>query len=40
LLAQNGVIGPNDVMNATTLPKIEMPNRDGFDNAYREQRRR
>ena len=40
LLALNGVIGENDVMNAATLPKVVMPNRDNFDNAYREPRRR
>ncbi len=35
LLALNGVIGEGDVMNATTLPKVVMPNRDNFDPAYR-----
>ena len=30
LLMLNKVIGENDVMNATTLPKVRMPNRDGF----------
>ena len=30
ILAQNKIIGGNDVMNAQTLPKIRMPNRDGF----------
>ena len=35
LLALNGVIGEGDVMNATTLPKVVMPNRDNFDVAYR-----
>jgi cytochrome c len=40
LLALNGVIGENDVMNAATLPKVVMPNRDNFDSAYREPRRR
>ena len=40
LLAQNGVIGQGDVMNAQTLPKVVMPNRDNFDPAYREPRRR
>jgi cytochrome c len=40
LLALNGVIGENDVMNATTLPKVVMPNRASFDSAYREPRRR
>jgi hypothetical protein len=40
LLAQNGVIAASDVMNAETLPKVVMPNRDNFDSAYREPRRR
>jgi cytochrome c len=40
LLALNGVIGEGDVMDATTLPRVVMPNRDGFDSAYREPRRR
>ena len=26
----NKLIGENDVMNAQTLPKVKMPNRDGF----------
>ena len=30
ILAQNRIIGAGDVMNAQTLPKIRMPNRDGF----------
>jgi len=30
LLAQNKLIGENDTMNADTLPKVRMPNRDGF----------
>ena len=30
ILAQNKLIGENDVMNAETLPKVKMPNRDGF----------
>ncbi|MEO8467038.1 MAG: cytochrome c [Gammaproteobacteria bacterium] len=40
LLFLNGVIGETDVMSATTLPKIAMPNHDNFDNAYHEPRRR
>jgi cytochrome c len=40
LLALNGVIGEAAVMDATTLPKVEMPNRANFDFAYREPRRR
>ncbi len=29
ILQLNGIIGENDTMNAQTLPKIRMPNRDG-----------
>jgi hypothetical protein len=27
---QNKLVGDNDAMNAQTLPKVKMPNRDGF----------
>jgi cytochrome c len=30
LLARNKIIGEGDIMNAQTLPKVRMPNRDGF----------
>jgi cytochrome c len=30
ILALNKMIGENDAMNAQTLPKVKMPNRDGF----------
>jgi cytochrome c len=30
ILAENKIIGPNDVMNAQTLPKVKMPNADNF----------
>jgi cytochrome c len=30
LLALNKLIGENDVMDAKTLPRVQMPNRDGF----------
>ncbi len=30
ILALNTIIGEKDVMNAQTLPKVRMPNRDGF----------
>ena len=30
ILAENKLIGPNDVMNAQTLPKVKMPNADNF----------
>ena len=30
ILTINGIIGENDVMDSRTLPKVRMPNRDGF----------
>ena len=30
ILAQAKIIGPGDTLDATTLPKVAMPNRDGF----------
>jgi cytochrome c len=30
ILVQNKLIGERDLMNAQTLPKVKMPNRDGF----------
>lgn len=30
LLHENGLIGERDAMDAATLPKVRMPNRDGF----------
>jgi S-disulfanyl-L-cysteine oxidoreductase SoxD len=30
IFAQNKLIGENDAMNAQTLPKVKMPNHDGF----------
>lgn len=30
ILFENQIIGENDVMNATTLPQVAMPNRNGF----------
>jgi cytochrome c len=30
ILQLNGIVGENDEMNAQTLPKVAMPNRDGF----------
>src|SRR5262252_2239791 len=30
ILSLNHIIGENDVMDAQTLPKVRMPNRDGF----------
>jgi cytochrome c len=40
LLALNGVIAQDAVMDATSLPKVVMPNKANFDSAYREPRRR
>ncbi len=36
LLAENGIIGEDEIMNARTLPEVEMPNRDGFVLAWPE----
>src|SRR5205823_11052089 len=36
ILALNKIIGENDAMNAETLPKVKMPNRDGFISKYPE----
>lgn len=30
ILNLNGIVGPNDAINAKTLPQVKMPNRDGF----------
>ena len=38
MLALAKIIGDNDVMNAETLPKVRMPNRDGFVSKYPEKR--
>ena len=37
LLHQNGIIGGADEMNAETLPKVRMPNRDNFIVVYPKQ---
>jgi len=34
ILARNKIIGENEVMNAETLPKVQMPNRNGFVSRY------
>jgi cytochrome c len=34
LLHLNGIIGPQDAMNAQTLPQVKMPNRDNFLVVY------
>jgi cytochrome c len=38
ILAINKIIGENDVLNADTLPKVRMPNRDAFVSKYPERR--
>ena len=38
LLHLNGVIGADDVIDATSLPKVKMPNRDGFTSADKPKR--
>jgi cytochrome c len=34
ILAGSKIIGENEVMNAETLPKVKMPNQDGFVSRY------
>jgi len=34
MLYLNGIIGETEEMNATTLPRVKMPNREGFLNVY------
>ena len=36
IFSLNRIIGGNDVMNAQTLPKVRMPNRDGFTPRFPE----
>lgn len=36
ILYRNGIIGPDDVIDAKTLPAIKMPNRDGFIAVYHD----
>ena len=38
LLHLNGIIGADDVMDATSLPKVQMPNRGGFTPADKPKR--
>jgi len=38
LLHLNGIIGADDVMDATSLPKVKMPNRGGFSSAIQPKR--
>ena len=30
VLFLNGIVGEDDVLDETTLPRVKMPNRDGF----------
>ncbi|MBI5113506.1 c-type cytochrome [Rhodoplanes serenus] len=39
ILSQAKIIGPDDTLDATTLPKVAMPNRDGFFPDPRPERR-
>lgn len=39
LLYLNGIIRATDEMNSDSLPKVRMPNRNGFINVYQEQKR-
>lgn len=38
LLYLNNIISKDDVMNSSTLPKVKMPNEDGFINVYEEEK--
>jgi S-disulfanyl-L-cysteine oxidoreductase SoxD len=38
LLHLNGIIGAEDAMDATSLPKVKMPNRSGFNSAFKSKR--
>ena len=38
LLHLNGIIGADEVMDATSLPKVKMPNRGGFSSAIQPRR--
>ncbi len=38
LLHLNGVIAADEVMDATSLPKVKMPNRSGFNSAFKPRR--
>ena len=38
LLYVNGIIGENDVIDAKTLPRVKMPNRDNFIQVYKAPR--
>jgi hypothetical protein len=36
VLFLNGIVGEDAVMNAQTLPRVKMPNRDGFIDEWRK----
>jgi S-disulfanyl-L-cysteine oxidoreductase SoxD len=38
ILVLSKIIGENDVMDADNLPKVKMPNRDGFASKYPERK--
>ena len=38
LLYLNNLIAKDDIMNATTLPKVKMPNEDGFIDVYKDEK--
>ena len=38
LLHLNGIIDKDEIINANTLPKIKMPNRNGFINIYNKEK--
>jgi cytochrome c len=40
VLFLNAIVGEDDQINAQTLPKVQMPNRDAFINAFTEPARR
>jgi cytochrome c len=40
ILYLNGIIAENAIMNEKTLPKVVMPNRDGFINVYQLEKRK
>ncbi|MGR9114798.1 MAG: c-type cytochrome [Gammaproteobacteria bacterium] len=40
LLFLNDIIGERDEMNESTLPKVKMPNREGFIDVYKEELKR
>jgi S-disulfanyl-L-cysteine oxidoreductase SoxD len=39
ILSVDGIVKPDAVMNAETLPQVKMPNRNGFIDSYGATRR-